>query len=41
MAELDERVRRYETGIDPAFSIEETKSSLQEMKNEYLKNLEK
>ena len=38
MAELDERVRRYEAGIDPAFSIEEAKSSLQEMKKEYLKN---
>jgi len=41
VAELDERVRRYEAGIDPAFSIEETKASIQEMKKEYLKNLRK
>jgi len=39
--ELDERVRRYEAGVDPGFSIEETKASLQEMKKEYLKNLQK
>jgi hypothetical protein len=38
VAELDERVRRYEAGIDPAFSIEEAKSSLNEMKMEYLSN---
>ena len=37
LAELNERVRRYEAGIDPAFSIEEAKSSLNEMKKEYLK----
>ncbi|MDR3695527.1 hypothetical protein [Mucilaginibacter sp.] len=37
VAELDERVRRYEAGIDPAFSIEEAKSSLNEMKKDYLK----
>jgi hypothetical protein len=41
VAELDERVRRYEAGVDPGFSIEETKASLQEMKKEYLKNLQK
>jgi len=41
VAELDERVRRYEAGIDPGFSIEEAKSSLQEMKKEYLKTLGK
>jgi len=41
VAELDERVRRYEAGIDPAFSIEEAKSSLSEMKEEYLKAPEK
>ena len=41
VAELDERVRRYEAGIDPAFSIEEAKSSLNEMKNNYLKNRKK
>ena len=41
VAELDERVRRYEAGIDPAFSIEEAKSSLNEMKNAYLKSREK
>jgi len=37
VAELDERVRRYEAGIDPAFSIAEAKSSLNEMKKEYRK----
>jgi hypothetical protein len=41
VGELDERVRRYEAGIDPAFSIEEAKSSLNEMKKEYLQNLKK
>jgi len=41
VAELDERVRRYEAGIDPAFSIEEAKSSLNEMKNVYLKGRKK
>ena len=41
VAELDERVRRYEAGIDPAFSIEEAKSSLNEMKNAYLKGRKK
>jgi hypothetical protein len=41
VTELDERVRRYEAGIDPAFSIEEAKSSLNEMKMEYLKNSKK
>jgi len=41
VAELDERVRRYEAGIDPAFSIEEARSSLNEMKKEYLKSPEK
>jgi len=41
VAELDERVRRYEAGIDPAFSVEEAKSSLNEMKKEYLQNLKK
>jgi hypothetical protein len=41
VAELDERVRRYEAGIDPAFSVEEARSSLNEMKKEYLKILKK
>ena len=41
VAELDDRVRRYEAGIDPAFSIEEAKSSLNEMKKEYQKSLKK
>ena len=41
VAELDERVRRYEAGLDPAFSIEEAKSSLNEMKKEYLKSVKK
>ena len=30
VAELDERVRRYEAGIDPAYSIEEVKEFLQQ-----------
>jgi hypothetical protein len=38
VAELDERVRRYEAGIDPAFSVEEARSSLNEMKKEYQKS---
>ena len=41
VAELDERVRRYKAGIDPSFSIEEAKSSLNQMKMEYLKNSKK
>ncbi|MFI5139974.1 MAG: hypothetical protein ACHQIM_19295 [Sphingobacteriales bacterium] len=41
VAELNELVRRYEAGIDPAFSVEEAKSSLNEMKKEYLQNLKK
>ena len=41
VAELDERVRRFEAGIDKGFSIEEARTSLQEMKNEYLKNRQK
>ena len=32
VAELDERVRRYEAGTDPAFSVEEARSSLSQMK---------
>ncbi len=38
VAELDERVRRYEAGIDPGFSVEEARSSLNEMKKEYFKS---
>ncbi|HEX3383999.1 MAG TPA: hypothetical protein VHS53_02365 [Mucilaginibacter sp.] len=38
VAELDERVRRYEAGIDRGYSIEETKALLEEMKTEYRKN---
>jgi hypothetical protein len=41
LAELDDRVKRYEAGIDPAFSIEEAKSSLNEMKKTYLEGLKK
>ena len=41
VAELDERARRYEAGIDPGFPVEEAKASLQEMKKEYFKNLQK
>ena len=37
VAELDERVRRFEAGIDRGYTIEETKASLQEMKNERAK----
>ena len=38
VAELQERVKRYEAGIDPGLSIEESRASLKEMKLEYLKN---
>jgi predicted nuclease with TOPRIM domain len=41
VAELDERVRRYEAGTDPAFSVEKARSSLNEMKKGFLKNLKK
>jgi hypothetical protein len=34
VAELDERVRRLEEGIDPGFSIDEVKASLQELKKQ-------
>jgi hypothetical protein len=36
VAELDERVRRYDAGIDPGFSVEETRVALQQMKQDYL-----
>jgi hypothetical protein len=32
VAELDERVRKHEAGIDPAYTIEETRAWLKEMK---------
>jgi hypothetical protein len=41
VAELNERVRRYEAGLDPGFSVEEARLSLQEMKEEYFKSLKK
>jgi len=41
VAELDERVRRYEAGIDPGFSVEEARSTLNEMKGEYFKRVKK
>ena len=37
VAELDERVRRYDAGIEPGFSVEETKETLHQMKSDYLK----
>ena len=41
IAELNERVSRYEAGIDPGFSIEEARLSLNEMKAEYGQSLKK
>jgi hypothetical protein len=37
VAELDERVQRYEAGIDPGFSVEEARLTLNEMKGDYFK----
>jgi len=34
IAELDERVRRFEEGIDPGFSVDDVKASLQELKKQ-------
>jgi len=39
--ELNDRVTRYEAGLDPGFSIEQARSSLNEMKEEYFKSLKK
>ena len=41
IAELGERVSRYEAGTDPGFSIEETRLSLNEMKKESRQNFKK
>jgi len=41
VAELDERVRRYEAGIDQGFSAEEARSTLNDMKQEYFKRAQK
>jgi len=38
VAELDERVRRYEEGIDPAYTLEESKALLSKFKEEYYKS---
>jgi hypothetical protein len=38
VAELDERVRRFEAGIDRGYTMEETMALIQELKMEYLKN---
>ena len=38
IAELDERVRRYEEGIDPAYTLEESKALLEKFKEEYYKS---
>ena len=37
VAELDERVRRYEAGIDPGFSVKEARLTLSEMNGDYFK----
>lgn len=34
VAELDERVRRYEEGIDPSYSIEEVKEFLKQARKD-------
>ncbi len=41
VAELDERVRRYETGIDKAYSIEEVKDFLQKAREDRNQNSSK
>jgi hypothetical protein len=41
VAELDERVRRYEAGIDKGYSLEEVKTSLEELKKERAKSAAK
>jgi hypothetical protein len=38
VAELNERVRRYEAGIDPAYSIEEVKEFLQQARQDRQQN---
>jgi hypothetical protein len=38
VAELDERVRRYDTGIDKGRTWEELETSIAELKKDYLSN---
>ena len=38
VAELDERVRRWEEGIDKGYSLDEVKASLEQLKKEHLKS---
>jgi hypothetical protein len=38
VAELDERVRRYEEGIDPAYTLDESKALLNKFKEEFYKS---
>jgi hypothetical protein len=37
VADLDERVRRYEAGIDPSFSLAEVKAELEKLDEQVLK----
>jgi hypothetical protein len=37
VAELDDRVKRWEDGMDPGFSIDEVKESLKELRENKLK----
>jgi hypothetical protein len=38
VAELDDRVKRWEDGTDPGFSIDEVKESLKELRENKLKD---
>ncbi|MDB4920308.1 hypothetical protein [Mucilaginibacter sp.] len=41
VAELNERVRRYEAGIDPSFSLAEVKAELEQLDKERAKSFTK
>jgi hypothetical protein len=41
VAELNERVRRYEAGIDPSFSLAEVKAELEQLDKERAKSVTK
>ncbi len=41
VADIDERIRWYDAGIDRGLSLEEVRTSLDAMKKEYHKNAEK
>ena len=41
VAELDERVRRYEAGIDKGYTLDEVKAYFEELRKERSKNLAK